>query len=144
MEPPHSKDQRSLEPEPAAVDLRCAPPGCSLPGRTPPPLELAAEAGSAKQRSATSPIQLRLSLVMARDCTEAQIANAQQSLRILSSDPALSAARLTIRDCLKEAAAQSGETAEELSAECSKRVTARMSADDAAAMIELLRKANAQ
>ena len=105
MNPP--QDQRSLEPEPAAVDLCCAPPGCALPGRAPPPLELAAEAGSARQRSATLPIQLRLSLVMARDCTEAQIANAQRILRTLSSDPALFAARLTIRDCLKEAAAQS-------------------------------------
>ena len=133
-----------------ALDLGSALSGCALPGRAPPPLELAAEARSAKQRNVPLPLEdptmelkLRMSLEFSRESSEKHMYNAARALRSFSSDPGLSAAGQKIRDCLKEAAAQSGETAEELTAQCSKWCDARMNADDSVAMIELLRKAGA-
>ena len=59
----------------------------------------------------------------------------------MDSDPTLSSARQTIRDCLKEATAQCVETLAKLSAECSKWLTAKMNTEDSAAVRELIEKA---
>ena len=116
-------------------------------GIVPTPLQ-ALEARSAQLRAAPLPLEdaseqtkMKMKLEQARQWSEAQIWKAKQAVQILNSEPAPSAARRTIRDCLKDAVALSSDNSQKLDAECSKWLTAKMNVDDSIAIKDLIDKA---